>query len=352
MSGVALGAAAITAGAGIYSASKSGGGGGGGSAPKPKDPLVYANKAAKNLFGSYYPYAVPLALGVSEQFGPQIMGQMFDQTGQFLGGVEGRPGFQALQLSTAQQAGKTLEQLRAEELAQMTGQTGFTRNLLASLSPEQAAAVQASAQEAERARAAAQGISPEERRAYEQQARETFQASGRLGGNAAVAAEIMGRENTMAAKRAEAAQAGQRSYSQSGEFYTNLGLNLLRSAPLSYTSGQQDLTTALSLGPASSGQFDFNAPLGFAQQRAGAENTYSQAKYATDMYNRQANAQMWQGIGSNVAGAVGSGNFGGMLGSGLSSIGNMFGSSGMYNTGAQLYNANLGAGTPPKAYIV
>ena len=75
------------------------------------------------------------------------------------------------------------------------------------------------------------------------------------------------------------------------------------------------------------------------------------------MYNRQADAQMWQGIGSNVAGIVGSGNFGSgnfgsMLGSGLSSAGNMFGSSGMYNTGAQLYNANLGAGTPPKAYIV
>jgi hypothetical protein len=350
MSGVALGAAAITAGAGIYSASKSGGGGG--SAPKPKDPLVYANKAATNLFTNYYPYAVPLALGVSEKFGPQIMGQMFDQTGQFLGGVGGQPGFQELQRTTGLQAGQTLAELRAAELGQQAGQTGFTRNLLASLSPEQAAVVQASAQEAERARASAQGVTPEERRAYEQQARETYQASGRLGGNAAVAAEIMGREDTMRRKREEAAQAGQRSYSQAGEFYTNPGLAALRSAPLSYTAGQQDLSTALSLGPASSGQFDFNAPLGFAQQRAGAENTYSQAKYATDMYNRQANAQMWQGIGSNVAGIVGSGNFGSMLGSGLSSTGNMFGSSGMYNTGAQLYNANLGAGTPPKAYIV
>jgi hypothetical protein len=349
MSGVALGAAAITAGAGIYSASKSGGGGG--SAPKPKDPLVYAEKAAKNLF-NYYPYAVPLALGVSEKFGPQIMAQMFDQTGQFLGGVGGQPGFQELQRTTGLQAGQTLAELRAAELGQQAGQTGFARNLLASLSPEQAAAVQASAQEAERARVAAQGVTPEEQRMYQQTAREAAQASGRLGGNAAIASEIMGRENVMAAKRAEAAQAGQRSYSQAGEFYTNPGLAALRSAPLSYTAGQQDLSTALSLGPASSGQFDFNAPLGFAQQRAGAENTYAQAKYATDMYNRQANAQMWQGIGSNVAGIVGSGNFGSMLGSGLSSAGNMFGSSGMYNTGAQLYNANLGAGTPPKAYIV
>ena len=243
MSGVALGAAAITAGAGIYSASRSGGGGG--SAPKPKDPLVYANKAAKNLFKSYYPRAVPLALGVSEKFGPQIMAQMFDQTGQFLGGVGGQPGFQELQRTTGMEAGRTLADLRAAELAQQTGQTGLTRNLLASLSPEQAAVVQASAQEAERARASAQGVTPEEQRMYQQTAREAAQASGRLGGNAAIASEIMGRENIMAAKRAEAAQAGQRSYSQAGEFYTNLGLNLLRSTPLSYTAGTQDLSTAL-----------------------------------------------------------------------------------------------------------
>jgi hypothetical protein len=243
------------------------------------------------------------------------MGQMFGETGQFLGGVNGQPGFQGLQLSASQQAGKTLEQLRAEELGQMTGQAGMTRGLMQALSPEQAAAVQASAQEAERARASAQGVTPEERRGYEQQAREAFQASGRLGGNLGIVSEAMGREDVMARKRAEAAQAGQRAYSQAGEFYTNPGLQALRTAPLSYGAGQQDLRTALTLGPQAAGGFDFNMPLNLAQQQAGAQNQANQANYQINAANQQAKAQMWSSIGSNI-GSLGqsyaNSNYGGM----------------------------------------
>jgi len=244
------------------------------------------------------------------------MGQMFDQTGQFLGGVNGQPGFQALQRTTGSEAGKTIAQLRAEELAQMTGQTGMTRDFMAALSPEQAAAVQGSAQEAARARASAQGVTPEEQRMYQQTARESAQASGRLGGNSAMAAEIMGREDIMARKRAEAAQAEKQSYALAGEFYTNPGLQALRNAPLSYGAGQQDLRTALTLGPASSGDFDYNMPLNFAQQFAGAQNQQNQANYQTNLANQQAKAQMWSSIGSSMMGAgmnMGGGgfNFGG-----------------------------------------
>jgi hypothetical protein len=243
------------------------------------------------------------------------MGQMFGETGQFLGGVNGQPGFQGLQLSTSQQAGKTLEQLRAEELGQMTGQAGMTRGLMQALSPEQAAAVQASSQEAERARASAQGVTPEERRGYEQQAREGFQASGRLGGNLGIVSEAMGREDVMARKRAEAAQAGQRAYSQAGEFYTNPGLQALRTAPLSYGAGQQDLRTALTLGPEAAGGFDFNMPLNLAQQQAGAQNQANQANYQINAANQQAKAQMWSSLGSGIGQAgqmYANRNYGGM----------------------------------------
>jgi hypothetical protein len=268
------------------------------------------------LFKNYYPTAIPLALQTSAEYGPQIMGQMFDQTGQFLGGVGGQPGFQELQRTTGLQAGQTLADLRAAELGQQTGQTGLTRGLMAALSPEQAAVVQASAQEAERARLSAQGVTPQEQRMYQQTAREAAQASGRLGGNAAIASEIMGRENVMAAKRAEAAQAGQRAYAQAGEFYTNPGLAALRNAPLSYTAGQQDLRTALTLGPESSGNFDYNMPLDYASQLAGAQNQANQANYQNRLAQQQAKAQMWSSIGSGMMGAgmnmAGGGfNFGG-----------------------------------------
>ena len=285
--------AAVVGGAvsayGAKKASDSAGGSSGGSAPAPVDIFSVSRKgwnkgtslADRQSTGllNYYGQNIPGFLALQDRFGPQLTEQMFGQTGQFLGGVNGQPGFQGLQLSTSQQAGKTLEQLRAEELSQMTGQAGITRGLMQALSPEQAAAVQASAQEAERARASAQGVTPEERRGYEQQVREGFQASGRLGGNLGIVNEAMGREDVIARKRAEAAQAGQRSYAQAGEFYTNPGLQALRTAPLSYGIGQQDLRTALTLGPEAAGGFDFNMPLNLAQQQAGAQNQANQANY-------------------------------------------------------------------------
>ena len=296
----------------------------GGSAPSPVELFRVerrgygrgTNLADRQAMGllDYYGKNVPGFMALQDKLGPQLMGQMFGQTGQFLGGVNGQPGFQELQLSTSQQAGKTLEQLRAEELGQMTGQAGLTRGLMQALSPEQAAAVQASAQEAERARASAQGVTPEERRGYEQQAREGFQASGRLGGNLGIVSEAMGREDVMARKRAEAAQAGQRAYAQAGEFYTNPGLQALRTAPLSYGAGQQDLRTALTLGPSSSGSFDYNMPLNLASQQAGAQNQANQANYQIGLANQQAKAQMWSSLGSSISGlgsAYASGGFGG-----------------------------------------
>lgn len=321
--------------------------------PKPQDPLKLAPQQSRRLL-RYYRGQLPDWIALQEQFGPQFMAQMLGQTGQFLEGVGGQPGLQALQLSTAQQAGKTLEQLRAEELAQMTGQTGLTRGLMAALSPEQAAAVESQAQEAERARAAAQGISPQERRAYEQQAREGFQAAGRLGGNAAVAAEIMGREDMMRQKREEAATAGARSYDLASRFYTSPGLGLLSQQPLSYQTGQQTLGTAMTAGPESSGQFDYNMPLGFAQQRAGALDAYNMAKFQAD---QQAKSAGLGAIGSIAGlalapftGGLSAGlGLGGMAGSAL---GGALGSAG-FNAGASLFNMGAGLfGAPLKAKIV
>lgn len=318
--------------------------------PKPEDPLKLAPQQSKQLL-SYYRGQLPSWIELQEQFGPQFMAQMLGQTGQFLEGVGGQPGLQALQLSTAQQAGKTLEQLRAEELGQMTGQTGLARGLMAALSPEQAAAVQAQAQEAERARAAAQGITPEERRSYEQQAREGFQAAGRLGGNRAIVAEAMGREDVMRRKREEAATAGARSYDLASRFYTSPGLNLLSQQPLSYQTGQQTLGTAMTAGPASSGQFDYNMPLGFAQQRAGALDAYNMEKYKIDQQNKAAKMGMiTQGIGLALAPFTGGLSMG--LGSMMSQAGAGMGSTGLFNAGANLFNMGAGAGTPLKATIV
>jgi hypothetical protein len=541
--------------------------------PKPKDPLNLANKQSQKLLG-YYGSQVPEWLKLQDQLGPQIMGRMFGQVGQFLGGVDGQPGLQSLQRTTAQEAGQTLGQLRSDELGQMSGQAGLTRQLMQSLSPEQAAQVsrmqqlasdaagaeggyssrmgqalgtygitpqqfnpnvsqqelgstitqrgllgetvtdqqvnpnitssglgstatqrgllgntlsqggalsptiQAAQQNSEAANKMAQEaftrrgtLSPEEQRMAQQSARESFGEAGRLGGNFAVASEILNREQALAGRRAEASRAeeqafGQRqnlanlrmqeqqalfgqqvgsrqlqtaeeqalfgqqmsareqalqqeqalfgqnagvaqqvmseqsgrfgqelgsaqqnlnrqqslfqqrmaareqglqqeqalfgqgatsaqqrfaqqqalfgqqiagsqqtmgmqqaglgqlqgieetrarlresagteagrAFSAAGGFYTAPGLNLLGQAPLSYQAGQQTLGTALSMGPASSGQFDYNAPLNFAQQRASALDKQAMAQYQADQQQRaQTMGLITKGIGLAAA---------------------------------------------------
>ena len=325
-------------------------GGGGKDVPEPKDPLNLAPEQAKQLI-SYYKGAVPGFLALSEKFGPQFMGQMLGQTKQFLGGAGGQPGFMELLRSTGAETGKTIGDLRAGELGQMTGQTGLTRNLMAALSPEQAAAVQASAQEAERARVSAQRVTPEEQRMYQQTAREAAQTSGRLGGNSAIAAEIMGREDMMRKKREEAATAGARSYSLAGGFYTQPGLGLLSQAPLSYGEGKTNLATALTAGPASSGTFDYNMPLGFAKERAGALDAYNMEKYKADQERRAAIMNLL-GKATSLGSAVMTGGASMGLGSLMTGMGGGMGSTGLFNAGANLFNMGAGAGTPLKATIV
>lgn len=318
-------------------------GGGGKDIPEPVESLKLAPEQAKQLI-SYYEGAVPGFFALSEKFGPQFMGQMLGQTGAFLGGTGGQPGFMELLRTTGAETGKTINDLRAGELGQMTGQTPLTRGLMEALSPEQAAAVRASAQEAERARISAQGVTPEEQRMYQQKAREAAQAAGRLGGNAAIASEIMGREDMMRKKREEAAQAGAQSYTMAGGFYTQPGLGLLSQAPLAYGEGKGALATAMTAGPASSGSFDYNMPLGFAKERAGALDAYNMAKYQADQQRRA-------GI-MNLVGQVGGLALAPFTGGLSAGLGGALGKGG-FNLGASMFNAGAGMfGAPLKATIV
>ena len=103
MAGIVTGLAATAmiagAGASIYGATQAGKGGG--KAPAPVDIFQMqrrgqykgTNVAQAQASGllNYYQQNVPGFIALQNQFGPQLMGQMFGQTGQFLGGVGGKP---------------------------------------------------------------------------------------------------------------------------------------------------------------------------------------------------------------------------------------------------------------------
>jgi len=210
---------------------------------KPKSISAPKANYAKDIgkFVSAYGGALPQVLEFERQFRPQFLAENLRDISGFLGGIGGQEGLFGLSRRASEEAQRQLSSSREAELGSMAGQAPLTRGVMEGLSPEQAMVVQGFASEAQRAQAAAQGVSPEQQRMYQQQAREAAQASGRVGGNSAIAAEIMGREQMMAQKRAEAAQAGGRAYEAAQGFYTQPGLALLSQQPLSYQSGQQML---------------------------------------------------------------------------------------------------------------
>ncbi len=245
---------------------------------------------------SAYRRSMPRILSFEQKYRPEFQKLNLADVSQFGLGLLGmNPQFTQ---QTAQQLGAA----REAELGQMTGQAGLTRGLMAGLSPEQASAVQQAQQESQRAYAAAQGVTPEQQRMYQQTAREAAQAAGRVGGNAAIASEIMGREDIMARKRAEAAQAGQQAFNLAGQFYTAPGLQLLGSQPLSYQVGNQMMGLGLdAIGAGKPQLFDVGSALnlGAAQRQnivnANAANAQAQASYSSGLFG---------GIGSVVGGAA------------------------------------------------
>ena len=240
--------------------------------------------------------ALPQILSQEQQFRPQFQGLNLGDIQSFLGGAGGQQGIFGLSREAAQQAGMGLGEARGAELGQMTGQAGLTRGLMQALSPEQAGVVQGFNTEAQRALAASQRISPEEQRGYQQTAREAASAAGRIGGNAAIASEVMGREDVFARKRAEAAQAGQNAYNAAQGFYSQPGLGLLSAAPLSYQQGQQFVQQGLgAIGSGTPQLFDTSVGLNL-----GAAQRANQLAAAT------ANAQAQAARSSGFMGALGS----------------------------------------------
>ena len=223
-------------------------------------------------------------------------------------------------------------------------------------------------------RAATQGMNAEQLRVAAQQARYTqlgaeqdrelarrqnLFAQG-IGAGAQQAEErklgfgqLMDIEERRRLAREEAALAGNRSYTMAGGFYTQPGLGLLSQTPLSYGEGKNTLATALTEGPASSGTFDYNLPLGFAKERAGALDAYNMEKYKADQ-ERRANIMKMVGTVGGLALAPFTGGLSAGLGLGnvAGGIGSALGTGG-FNLGASMYNAGAGMfGATPKATIV
>jgi hypothetical protein len=153
---IAAGASAVGAGVSAYGASKAGE-----TDPVPRPIDIFklgttGSRAGTSLAGrqatgylDYLRQSVPGFIALQDQLGPQLMAQGLGQGQQYLSGTDGQMGLLGLSKLAGMGTGQNLTDLRAAELAQMTGQANLTRGLLAGLSPEQASAVQQAQMEAD-----------------------------------------------------------------------------------------------------------------------------------------------------------------------------------------------------------
>lgn len=289
--------------------------------PKPP-PIAKTIGEGMRSYISTYGEVLPQVIGLEQQYRPQFLGLNLSDIATFLQGGQGQQGLYGLSRGAAQEAGAQLAASRAGELGTATGQAGMFRQFVEGLSPEQAAAVQAQQREAQRAEVAARGLTPQEQRMADQQARESFGARGMLGSTASLVGEAMGRENILAAKRQEATAARGGLFDLAGRFYTAPGMSYLTSAPTTYSAGMQ--TLGLGLGAIGSAvpqmiSPDVGANLGMVNQQ---NITAAQAAQAQARASQQSG--LFSGIGS-VVGGIG-GSFFGPIGTAVgSAIGSKIG---------------------------
>jgi hypothetical protein len=163
--------------------------------PKPKEPNI-AKDITKYVKG--YGEALPDVLGLEQKYRSQ---------------------FGDLNLADIAQYQQGLQDIRASDLSGMQSQTGQVRGLIEGISPEAQRMMQLQNMQAERAYASSQGLSPQEQRTADQSARESFGSAGRLGGNYAVASELLNRDSYLTGKRQEATGLIGQAYNTAQNFY-------------------------------------------------------------------------------------------------------------------------------------
>ena len=262
-------------------------------APTPKEPDI-GNDIAKYVAG--YKQALPSVLGIESEYRPQFGELNLADIGQY------QQGLQALQGGATATAQEQLGAARGAEFAGMTSQAGQVRGLLGTISPESQRMMELQNLQAEQAYASSQGLSPQEQRAATQAARESYSASGRLGGNLSIVGEAMGREGVLAQKRQEAAGRIGQAYGTSQQFYSP-ALTLLGGVPTSYDAGQQFTKYGMGMLGQSTPQMinpdtGVNIQSAYRKDLLGAQSANAQARASEK-------AGMYQAGGAIAGAAVG-----------------------------------------------
>jgi hypothetical protein len=285
------------------------------SSPKaPKIPKMDIGGDIQKYVAGYQ-QSLPSVLSAEKQYRPEFLGLNLGDVSSFLQGTQGQQGLYGLGRTAQQEAGTSLAEARAAELASMTGQAPAFRQFAQALSPEAQAQVEAAQMEAARATQAARQLTPEEMRMSDQASREAFASRGMLNSRASVGSEVLGRADLMARKRQEANQAQTGAFNMAQNFYTAPGLQALGNAPLSYQAGQNQLQMGLgAIGSAVPQMInpDMGVNIGMQQramqQQAAAANAAAAASRSSGLFSALGS------IGGSLVGGPLGGAIGGAIG--------------------------------------
>lgn len=268
--------------------------------PPVSNPGKDLTKYVQGLAG-----VMPTLLGVESQSRPQFGQLNLADISQFLQGANGQAGVIGIGGQATEQSQAQLEEARKREFQNMLSNTGAVRSILGGVSPGSEALNKAQTDMALGRYRSAQGLNFQEGRMADQTAREAFAQRGRLNDTSSVAAEILGREEVLQNKRAEAAAVGQQAFGQEQQF-ASPAMAMLGGSPASVLLGQDYLNRGQqALGSATPQLIDTGAGISLGQQQASNlanwQSNVASAKNAQNAQNSQTAASVLGAVASMAA---------------------------------------------------
>jgi hypothetical protein len=281
--------------------------------PPAPTPISAADEYRKTADMMSDPALQQKMLDVEKQLRPQYAALNLADLQTYQGGLLG------LQEATTRQSAalerETLAAQRQADIGDVEKYGGRATAAMRAADPYSTRMAELSQQAAEQAYAASGRVTPEQMRGAQQAARAGGLARGRVGDQSTIASEILGREDILAKRRAEAAQAGQMAFGMNRAISADPFQAILgrQSGALGY--GAQQMGMAQQLGSQAIGPraVDYNAGLNLAMQNASNLGSYNTSIFGAQ--SQFAGAQE-QARGAMIGGAL----------SGLGAIGGGFAS--------------------------
>lgn len=274
------------------------------STPPPPEPIDPGESALRYLEGVSDPELQKKLVGAEREFRPQYAELNLQDIATYLGGIDGQPGMLDLHKQAALGAedtrAMTASAQRESDIADVERLGARASEALRNSDPDRANLLDQQVAMTGDLYERSQGLTPQQRRSAEQQAREAFAARGRGLDTASVAAEILNREEFQRANRDEFRNASGQTFSMlQGTTGDPLQAILGRPSGAMNYGAQYALGGQNMLGQSTPQLFNPDAGINMALQEQGNMANYSAAKSAA---SGAAKGGLFSGIGSIIGG--------------------------------------------------